>query len=126
MTHWYYSRSGSFTHLSSETVENLGGLPQGSEYLWNFRDVYYGNLTYDGVYEMLRTLRPKMVNDAAVREEATALPLDRAVNAELSGSGRFPELDEASVTKLKEILAARLREGSGPCRAGLGVPEHGL
>ena len=107
LTHWYYSRSGSCTSLKSETPESLGGLPQGAEYFWNFRDVYYGDLAYDGVYEMLRTLRPRMVNDAAVREEATALPLDRAVNAELSKSGIFPELDDDRIAELKAILAKR-------------------
>ena len=107
LTHWYFSLGGSFTSFKSETPESTGGFPHGSEYVWNFRDVYYGDLTYDGVYEMMRNLHPEMVDDATVREEARVLPLDRAVNAELSKSGMFPELDDARIAELKEILAKR-------------------
>ena len=107
LTHWYFSQGGSFTSFKSETAESIGGFPHGSEYVWNFRDVYYGDFAYDGVYEMLRHLRPEMVDDATTREEARVLPLDRAVNAELSKSGMFPELDDARLAELKAILAKR-------------------
>ena len=107
MTHWYFSHGGSYTNFKAETPDSIGGFPQGAEYIWNLRDTYHAEFTYDGVYEMLRSLRPELTNDALVREEATSLPINRSVNAELSGSGLFPKLDDARVAELKKILAAR-------------------
>ena len=107
LTHWYYSRGGSFTNFQTETPESIGGFPQGAEYLWNCRDEYFGDLTYDGVYEMLRVLRPDAVENIPVREKGMPLPIERSVNAELSTSGIFPVFDAAAAAELKKILAAR-------------------
>ena len=107
MTHWYYSQGGSFANFKTETPESIGGFPQGAEYLWNERDVYYGDLTYDGVYEMLRVLRPETVKDTPVREAGTPLPIHNFANAELSNSGLFPVLDDENTAELKKLLAAR-------------------
>jgi len=107
LTHWYYSRGGSFTNFKTETPESLGGFPQGAEYLWHCRDEYFGDFTYDGVYEMLRVLRPEMAKKIPAREEGTPLPIERSVNAELSGSGLYPVLDDASTAEMKKLLAAR-------------------
>ena len=107
MTHWYYSVGGSFADFKVETPDSLGGFPQGAEYLWNLRDTYHAEFTYDGVYEMLRLLRPELTDDALVREAGTPLPIGKAVNAELSRSGAFPELDDERAAELKKILAAR-------------------
>ena len=107
MTHWYYSQGGSFVNFKTETPESIGGFPQGAEYLWHERDVYYGDFTYDGVYEMLRVLMPETANKIPVREAGTPLPINGFVNAELSRSGLFPVLDDENVAELKKLLAAR-------------------
>lgn len=107
MTHWYFSRGGSYADFRTETPDSLGGFPQGAEYLWNLRDTYHAEFTYDGVCEMLRLLRPGAVADRGMREAGTPLPIARSVNAELSRSGMFPELDDNRAIRLKQILAER-------------------
>ena len=107
LTHWYYSRGGSFTDFKTETPESIGGFPQGAEYFWNCRDEYFGDFSYDGVYEMLRVLRPEAVEKIPVRKKGSPLPIERSVNAELSTSGLFPVFDDAATAVLKKLLAAR-------------------
>ena len=107
MVHWYYSNSsGMLSDLDRETPENLGGLVNSADYLWNLRDIHYSALGYDGVQEFLRLAYPEKVTVFPRPDRALPVPLDRFVNAELSTSGRFPRfVGDAEVAEVRRVLA---------------------
>ncbi len=106
MTYWYYSSGGLLTKLSLETPDSLGGFTNGADYLWKLRDTPYPLLGYDGTLAMMRIIHPEMLTLPPRGGVAAPVPLENAVNAELSGSGKFPRFDsDAAVDELKNALA---------------------
>ena len=108
LTYWYYSDCGVFAKLKNETPESRGGVVIGADYLWKFRDTFYGNLGYDAAFEMMRLTHPNQVKAHPGMGEATPLPLDASFNAELSATGgKFPRFDSDGQTEeLKRALRA--------------------
>ena len=107
MVYWYYSMGGMISDLAGETPESLGGFVIGADALWKFDDRYFGSYRYDATMEMLRIMYPDQVKARPGMEEATPIPLDGVLNAELSGTkGKFPRFDSDEQTKgLKRTLA---------------------
>ena len=106
ITRWYYSRNSLFADFDEETPDSLGGFVNGADYLWNLRDTQYPWLGYDGTFELTRLIRPESSVARPRVGTAEPLPLDHAVNAELSASGEFPRFaSNAQVDELKAALA---------------------
>ena len=106
ITHWYYSNGGLLYRLDRETPDSLGGFVNGADYLWKLTDTPYPELGYDGTFEMMRLLYPEEVTLPPRTGTAEPLPLENAVNAELSGSGKFPRFDsDAELDELSKALA---------------------
>ena len=108
MVYWYYSMGGMISDLNGETPESLGGFVIGADALWKFDDRYYGSYSYDATMEMMRIMYPEKVKARPGMEEATPIPLDGVLNAELSGTkGKFPRFaTDAQTEELKRVLAA--------------------
>ncbi len=108
LTYWYYSDCGVFAKLKNETPESRGGVVIGADYLWKFRNTFYGDLGYDAAFEMMRLTHPNQVKAHPGMGEAKSLPLDASFNAELSGTeGKFPHFaDDRQTGELKRALAA--------------------
>ena len=108
MVYWYYSMGGMISDLKGETPESLGGFVIGADSLWKFDDRYYGSYRYDATMEMMRIMYPEKVKARPGMEEATPIPLDGVLNAELSGTkGKFPRFDsDRQTAELKAALAA--------------------
>lgn len=107
MVYWYYSMGGMISDLKGETPESLGGFVIGADALWKFDNRYFGNYGYDATMEMMRLVQPEKVKARPGMEDATPIPLDGVLNAELSGTkGRFPRFDSDGQTEeLKRALA---------------------
>ncbi len=106
ITHWYYSNGGLLYRLDRETPDSLGGFVNGADYLWKLTDTPYPELGYDGTFEMMRLLYPGQVTMPPRTGTAEPLPLENAVNAELSGSGKFPRFDsDAELDELSKALS---------------------
>jgi len=108
LTYWYYSDSGVFSKLKNETPESRGGVVIGADYLWKVRDTFYGDLSYDAAFEMMRFTHPELVNARPDMGEAEPVKLDACFNTELSGTkGKFPRFaNDAQTAELKAALAA--------------------
>ena len=108
MVYWYYSAGGMIPDIKGETPESLGGFVIGADALWKFDDNYYGKYGYDAVTEMMRLLQPEQVKVRPGMAAATPLPLDDAVNAELSATrGKFPRFaSDEQTAELKQALRA--------------------
>ena len=104
MTYWYYSVGGLFAKIRTETPDSLGGIVNGADYMWNLRDTPYPFLGYDGTYEMMRHLAPEKTVVVPRTLNASSVPLEGIVNAELSNSGKFPRF--ASDAEVAELQAA--------------------
>ena len=104
MTYWYYSHGGLFAKFPKETPDSLGGIVNGADYMWYLRDTPYPALGYDGTYEMMRRLAPETTVEVPRTLNASAVPLEGSVNAELSTTGKFPRF--ASDEALKELQSA--------------------
>ena len=106
MTYWYYSDDGLLSKLKANTPDSLGGTVNGADYMWKLRDTRYPVLGYDGTFEMMRLLAPDKTTLPPLAGVAAPVPLDKAVNAELSASGKFPRFDsDAQTEELKKALA---------------------
>ena len=105
-TYWYYSADGGVvSRLEWETPDSLGGFANSFDYLWHFTETHYADLDYDGTYEMMRLMYPEQVM-AYPAGPAAPVPLEYAVNAELSGTGRYPIFtSDASTAALAKALA---------------------
>ncbi len=111
LVYWYESAAnGLLSILDKETPANLGGFVNGADYLWKYPDTPYAELGYDGTFEMVRRLYPEKAVADSSADVAQPLPLEDVVNAELSGSGKFPrftsdgdlEVLQAALSKLPE------------------------
>ena len=107
-TYWYYSASGGVIgRLELETPDSLGGFVNSFDYLWRFTEKHYAKFDYDGTFEMMRLMYPEKISPFPAVEKAEPVPLESAVNAELSGTGRYPVFtSDASTAALEKILAA--------------------
>ena len=110
ITRWYYTRNGLLAKLDQETPDSLGGFVNGADYLWNLRDTAYPYLGYDGAFEAMRMMYPEAVTARPRTGAASPLPLEEAVNAELSGSGVFPRFDSGAQTDELKAALAKLPE----------------
>ena len=108
MVYWYYSMGGMISDLAGETPESLGGFVIGADALWKFDGRYFGDYRYDATMEMMRLMFPEKVKARPGMAEATPIPLDGVLNAELSGTkGKFPRFaDDQQTEELKRTLAA--------------------
>ena len=108
LVYWYESAAtGMLSLLDKETAGNLGGFVNGADYLWKYPDTPYPEIGYDGTFEMVRRLYPEKAVAEPSNEVLAPVPLAHAVNAELSGTGKFPRFDsDAELAELKAALAA--------------------
>ena len=108
LVYWYESAAtGLLSILDRETAGNLGGFVNGADYLWKYPETPYPDLGYDGTFEMVRRLYPERAVAAPSAEVLAPIPLEGSVNAELSGSGKFPRFaSDAELEQLKAVLAA--------------------
>ena len=107
-TYWYYSASGGvISRLELETPDSLGGFANSFDYLWRFTEKHYAKFDYDGTFEMMRLLYPEKISPFPAVGNGEPVPLESAVNAELSGTGRYPVFtSDASTAALQKTLAA--------------------
>ena len=108
LVYWYESAAhGLMSNLGKETAGSLGGFVNGADFLWKYPETPYPELTYDGTFEMVRRLYPEKAVAEPTAEVLTPVPIDRSVNAELSGTGKFPRFaSDAEVDALKAALAS--------------------
>lgn len=108
LVYWYESAAtGLLSLLDKETAGSLGGFVNGADYLWKHPDVEYPHLGYDGTFEMVRRLYPEKAVAEPTAEALAPVPLEHAVNAELSGTGKFPRFaSDAELDELKAVLAS--------------------
>ncbi len=107
MVYWYFSNGGMLYDLDKETPDSLGGFVNGADYMWRLTDTHYASLGYDGTFEMMRRLYPEKIVAKPRLERAEPVPLENSVNAELSGTGRFPHFTtDAETAGLKAVLAS--------------------
>ena len=107
MTYWYFSHTGVLGRLWTETPDSLGGFVNGADYIWNFRDIPWHRIGYDGTFEMMRLLYPEQVTLPPYTGRAEPMPIADLVNSELSSAGEFPRFaDDASLKEFADALAA--------------------
>ena len=107
LVYWYESAShGLMSNLEKETPGSLGGFVNGADFLWKYPATPYPDLAYDGTFEMVRRLYPDKAVAQPTTEVLSPVPIERSVNAELSGTGKFPRFDsDAELAELKAALA---------------------
>jgi len=107
LVYWYESAAtGLLSILERETAGNLGGFVNGADYLWKYPDIAYPELGYDGTFEMVRRLFPEKAVAEPTNAVAAPVPLESHVNAELSGTGKFPRFaDDAATAALQKALS---------------------
>ncbi|MBQ6353034.1 MAG: family 20 glycosylhydrolase, partial [Lentisphaeria bacterium] len=107
LVYWYESAAtGLLSILERETAGNLGGFVNGADYLWKYPDIAYPELGYDGTFEMVRRLFPEKAVAEPTNAVAAPVPLEAHVNAELSGTGKFPRFaDDAATAALQKALS---------------------
>ena len=109
-TYWSYSADGGVvSRLEWETPDSLGGFANSFDYLWHFTEKHYAEFDYDGTYEMMRLMYPEQVMTFPA-SPAAPVPLDGAVNAELSGIGRYPVFTSDTSTEMLAKALADLPE----------------
>ncbi len=133
-TFWYYTYAcGIHSRLEWETPDSLGGFANSYDYLWRFTEKHYTEFDYDGTFEMMRLMYPEEVM-ASPAGQGDPVPLEGAVNAELSGTGRYPVFtSDESTAALAKALAEmpehfRLITSPGGHYYGIrlaGVPKEG-
>ena len=108
LVYWYESASnGLLSILEKETAASLGGFANGADYLWKYPDTPYSEFGYDGTFEMVRRLYPEKAVAEPSTDTAAPIPLEHAVNAELSASGKFPRFaTDSEVASLQAALNA--------------------
>ena len=108
LVYWYESAAhGLMSNLARETAGSLGGFVNGADFLWKYPDTPYPDLTYDATFEMVRRLYPEKAVAGPSDEVLTPVPIENSVNAELSGTGRFPRFDsDAQLDELKKALVS--------------------
>ena len=106
MTYWYYSKNGMLSVLDDEAPDSYGGFVIGADFMWRLTDRPHQDYPCDTTLEMMRLIHPEALALPARGATARPLPLDDAVNAELSGTGLFPKLaSDADAAKLRKLLA---------------------
>ena len=107
LVYWYESAAhGLMANLDKETAGSLGGFVNGADFLWKYPATPYPDLAYDGTFEMVRRLYPEKAVAEPSREVLSPVPIEHSVNAELSGSGKFPRFaSDAELAELKAALA---------------------
>lgn len=107
LVYWYESAAhGLMSNLGKETAGSLGGFVNGADFLWKYPETPYPDLTYDGTFEMVRRLYPEKAVAQPSTEVLSPVPIEKSVNAELSGTGKFPRFaSDAELDELKAALA---------------------
>lgn len=105
--YWYYSQYGTLYDYSQETPDSLGGSVIAADMMWHFDETHhYQDTPYDAAWEMVRRIYPDQAVQPRRQGRATPIPLNTAINSEISAFADMPQLDGSTALDVKQTLAA--------------------
>ncbi len=103
LTYWHYVNGSMIAPQTDSKLANAATI-LAANYSWNPDGTALKDINFDPVYEYAR--RFNSAPEPFTGSEATAVPLNSAVNFEFGQEGAFPVFDHAGLDKLAKELAA--------------------